>query len=634
MKLYLLNLGLLISMAAGAQQIDLDPVTITATLRPQALSRTGRNITVIDGEQFNRLPVQSLDELLKYVPGVEVQQRGPSGSQADIVLRGGTFQQVLIILDGIRLNDPNTGHFNSYIPIAPAEIDHIEILKGAASAIYGSEAVGGVIHVITKTFTLKRNQLRKQFNIGATGGQYGLWAVNAGGFYQKNNTAISGGMVSDNADGPPQRGTREFYNNNTVSLSASHYFNTNWQLSLRSAYDKRHFSAQNYYTTFISDTATEAVESFWNQMNLAFRKGKNKWVIDAGYKKATDEFAFNSGSAANKNISSLFQSSSRYEHEFSEATSLIIGIQFQNKAIRSNDRGNHTINQAAGFIVFNQSVANKLFLSPALRVDYTQNSGTELVPQLNAAYKFKNLQLRASAGKTIRQADFTERYNNYNKTLVTSGSIGNPNLEAERSFSYEAGADLFIKKEWKISTGVFRRDQSQLIDWVTTPYNQMPRQDNLIPAGTYALAKNIASVNTSGLETDIQYSSAFKGHHQLLATLGMLWLDSESNSSQPSFYISSHAKFLANFSVVYSNPWFSISTNGLYKTRAPQSASVINATISKNYFLLNTRAAVYLLKQKGSLFIEAQNLFNKTYSDLLGAPMPGRWLSAGFNYHL
>jgi vitamin B12 transporter len=281
-------------------------------------------------------------------------------------------------------------------------------------------------------------------------------------------------MISNNADGPLQRGTREFYHNHTVSLSASHYFNTNWQLSLRSAYDKRHFSAQNYYTTFTSDTATEAVESFWNQMNLAFRKGKNKWITDAGYKKATDEYAFNSGSAANKNISTLFQSSSRYEHEFSAATSLIAGIQFQNKSISSNDRGNHTINQAAGFILFNQSVANKLFLSPALRVDYTQNSGTELVPQLNVAYKIKNLQLRASAGKTIRQPDFTELYNNYNKIVVTSGSIGNPNLVAERSFSYEAGADLFIRKEWKISTSVFRRNQSQLIDWVTTNYTLQP----------------------------------------------------------------------------------------------------------------------------------------------------------------
>src|ERR1044071_3542229 len=101
------------------------------------------------------LPVHSLDELLRYLPGIEVQMRGPMGSQADIVLRGGTFQQVLVILDGLRLNDPNTGHFNSYIPIAPAEIDRIEILKGASYAIYGSEAVGGVISIFSKTFAAK-----------------------------------------------------------------------------------------------------------------------------------------------------------------------------------------------------------------------------------------------------------------------------------------------------------------------------------------------------------------------------------------------------------------------------------------------------------------------------------------------
>ncbi len=135
--------------------IELDPVTVTASLSSQKISRTGRNVVVIKGEEFNKLPVHSIDELLRYLPGIEIQQRGPMGSQSDIVLRGGTFQQVLVILDGVRLNDPNTGHFNSYIPIAPAEIDRIEILKGASSAIYGSEAVGGVIQIITKSFATK-----------------------------------------------------------------------------------------------------------------------------------------------------------------------------------------------------------------------------------------------------------------------------------------------------------------------------------------------------------------------------------------------------------------------------------------------------------------------------------------------
>ena len=142
--------------------IELDPVTITASMNPLQASRTGRNIMVIKGEHFSSLPVRSIDELLRYVPGVEVQLRGPMGAQSDIVMRGGTFQQVLVILDGMRLNDPNTGHFNSYIPIAPAEIDRIEILKGASSAIYGSEAVGGVIHIITRSFASKKGTSTKE----------------------------------------------------------------------------------------------------------------------------------------------------------------------------------------------------------------------------------------------------------------------------------------------------------------------------------------------------------------------------------------------------------------------------------------------------------------------------------------
>src|SRR4029078_3083265 len=145
-------------------------------------------------------PIHSIDELLRYLPGVEVQSRGAFGAQSDIVLRGGTFQQVLIILDGVRLNDPNSGHFASYIPIAPAEIDRIEILKGASSSIYGSEAVGGVIHIITKSFAAKNHEYKKELSLQATGGQYGLWGIDAGGTYQKKHTTISGGFLSNNAD--------------------------------------------------------------------------------------------------------------------------------------------------------------------------------------------------------------------------------------------------------------------------------------------------------------------------------------------------------------------------------------------------------------------------------------------------
>lgn len=609
--------------------ISLDPISISASLKPISVSRTGRNIVIIKGEQFLKLPVHSVDELLRYLPGVEVQSRGPMGSQSDIVIRGGTYQQVLVVLDGMRLNDPNSGHFTSYIPIAPEEIERIEIVKGASSAIYGSEAVGGIIYIITKTFSSKIDATKKELGLQLTGGQYGLWGINAGGYYQKNKTSFSGGILSNNADGQQQRGTKGYFNNNTGSFSVSHFFNEHLQLSARTAYDKRKFSAQNFYTTFKSDTAHETVESFWNQLNLTYQKDKNKFTIDGGYKQVKDEYAFNSAGAPNKNISTLIQLLSTYGHTFSNSTSITTGVQFQNKKIVSNDRGNHVLTQLAGFVVLNETVGN-FSLMPAIRVDHTENSGTYVVPQINLSYKKNNFQLRGSAGKTIRQADFTERYNNYNKTFVASGSIGNPNLEAERSFSYEAGGDLFLNV-FKFSVTAFKRDQKNVIDYVPTPYNEMPRKINLSPTGSYALAKNIATVNTSGLETDIQFDKQINTSQKLSASVGLTILNSKSSDTIPSFYISSHAKFMSNFSVLYENKFFSISANGIYKKRNMRSSSAINALISPDYFLLNTKAEIFILKN-ASVFFEADNVFNKNYSDLLGSQMPGRWLIGGIKF--
>lgn len=636
MRLGLIMVAALAAGALKAQEnaLELDPVTVSASLQSMQASVTGRNIISIKGSAFDKLPVHSLDELLRYLPGIEVQSRGAMGAQSDIVLRGGTFQQVLILLDGIRLNDPNTGHFNSYIPLSPVEIDRIEILKGAASAVFGSDAVGGVIHVISKTFAAKLNQQQRQVKLQSTVGQYDLIGTDLGGFYQKNKTAVSGGLITNDASGQLQRGARGYVHNYSASVSVSHYLNPNWKLSARTALDKRDFSAQNFYTSFGSDTAKEKVTSFWNQLGLSYEKNKRRFILDAGYKKVDDEYRFNSISGANNNRSSLYQLNGRYEQRIAPLTTLVGGFQLQEKQIRSNDRGNHSLTNTAGFLILNQGIGQYITTAAAIRVDHNNNSGTNWSPQVNFSYKRKFIQLRASAGRTIRQADFTEQYNNYNKALVTGGSIGNPGLLAERSFSYEAGADFFIGQSWKIATGVFRREQEMLIDWVPTSYADMPRKDNLSPLGTYALAKNIGKVNTSGWETDVQFIHSFNEQQRIWATLGIVWLDSKISEATPSFYLSSHARFLTNFNLVYSHHWLGIHLNGLYKTRTPQAGTANFAGISGEYFVMNVQLSASLIKNKFGIFIEANNVFDQRYSDLLGAPMPGKWFKGGVKLDL
>lgn len=617
---------------------DLDPVTVTASINPEKASQTGRNLFVIKGERFVNLPVHSVDELLRYVPGIEVQSRGPMGAQSDIVIRGGIFQQVLVVIDGLRLNDPNSGHFAGYFPIAPSEIDRIEVLKGAASALYGSEAVGGVVHIITKTFAAKNNLAAEKKHMNAmaqiTGGEYDFWNLNVGGFYDDGKTSIAAGFLSNNTSGQAQRGTRGFVHNYTTSFSVAHHFGQRWVLKLRTAYDDRNFSAQNFYTTFVSDTAKEHVKTSWNQMTLGYQATNDKISLSAGYKNLHDQYKYNSGLTPNKNNSKLSQALITDEHRFTEKTSLTSGVQFINKKIVSNDRGNHDINQAAAFSVLNQTIGNYFFVSPAVRLDYSEGYGWEFDPQINLSYRKQKWQLRGSAGRTIRDADFTERYNNYNKAFVSSGSIGNPALVPEHAFSYEAGADFFALNDLKISGSFFQRYQKGVIDYVPTAYADMPRKDNLSPTGTYALTKNISTVDITGFETEIQYSKQIQDLQHIWAAVGFTWLDSKSSSATPSFYISSHAKFLNTFSVVYSYDRFSASINGLYKKRKPQASSANIAKVSPDYFVLNAKLEASIIKKLLSAFVEADNVFDENYADLLGSQMPGRWLMGGIKISL
>jgi iron complex outermembrane receptor protein len=162
----------------------------------------------------------------------------------------------------------------------------------------------------------------------------------------------------------------------------------------------------------------------------------------------------------------------------------------------------------------------------------------------------------------------------------------------------------------------------------------MPRKVNLSPTGNYALAKNISEVNIKGFETEVQYSKQLQNQQQLWATIGLTWLDDKSSSATPSFYISSHAKFLNTFSLLYSAKQFSFGVNSLYKKRNPRTSSANIANVSSDYFVLNAKLEAFIVKKLLSAFVEADNIFDKNYADLLGSQMPGRWLMGGIKISL
>jgi len=631
MRLLLAGLLCSLSISVLAQKTQLSDVVVTASMLPQQEKETGRNIVSIKGSSLQNLPISSIDDLLKYLPGIETQQRGPAGTQSNIIIRGGTFQQVLVIIDGIRINDPLTGHFNSYIPLHPEDINRIEIIKGAASAIYGSDAIGGVVNIITNGLQQKNQH---KLSVGSKWGSYNSRSNNFWWGVQKEKWKLSVSSQQNKADGENLRGTTGYYNNSFYAANFNYAFASNWKLHILYANDSRDFNAQNFYTTFKSDTASEIVKSNWTQMGLSKQYTHKIVKFDVAYKNLSDRFRFNPAGSFNENKTSLFVAQGSVQFTRNPNHQIVTGAQWIHKKIRSNDRGNHELAHSAAFLIATHKLPKNVFINESLRIDWDQSYGWIIIPQVNGSWVNGNLTTRASIGKGVRDADFTERYNNYNKSIVTGGSIGNPYLQAEKSWSYELGADYRMGSNFKWGATAFLRDQNNLIDWTPTPYPMMPRQSNLVITGNYSLATNVSSVKTKGIETDLTYNKKWGDDYELNLSTGLVWLSSTSPNKTPSFYISSHARFLWNEQIVFRADHLQLSINSVYKIRNAQTASAINAALSTNYFLVNSKFSYLTTKRKGNVFLEITNLTNTPYSDLLGAIMPSRWIAAGFQVTL
>lgn len=610
--------------------IQLDEVNITnCRTGLQSNQQTGKQISVLDGQLFQKRAALSIDDLLKFEAGVEIQQRGPAGSQADIIIRGSTFQQVLVLIDGVKLNDPLTGHFSGYIPIPPSEIERIEILKGPAAAIYGSEAVGGVINIITKTFFQTSRKKEEKFYINRSFGEYGLNQWQAGARVVRKGFTASAGLISNETAGQLLRGNnRGYFENRTFTLALSVPLSKTWTASWRGSYDTRDFAAQNFYTTFSSDTATEKVSGLWNQLRLRHNGNGYANQFDLMYKQSRDEYLYNPVSIANENESGLWVFNYLHTNTRIQNLTWQYGAYFERRTITSNDRGNHQTDHGAAFTNATWTLKN-WSINPGLRFVADQNYGNDFLPQLNLAYLTKNqrVNFRGGIGKAIRAADFTERFNNYNKSIVRGGSIGNPDLVAESSWNYELGSDIRFNGLKAGITG-FIRDQSKVIDFVPTAYNVIPRNFNLDSTKKFAYAQNVKTVSVKGIELSLSYMHRWDEQRSVMFSSSAQWLDAVTSDSVPSFYILSHAKFLLQNNIQLTWEKWDCSINTLYKQRNATQASGIGAIQGTDYFLVNGRIQ-YRIGDIG-IYTAVQNIGNIQYSDLLGSRMPGRWTSVGF----
>ena len=642
--LLFISIFALISSSYGQSSTYLDTIEVQSTRIPQPASQTGRNITVLRAQQLQQLPFTSLDELLQYLPGVEVQSRNAFGAQGDITMRGATFTQVLVLVDGLKLNDPLTGHFNSSIPVTPAEIERIEILRGAAAAMYGADAVGGVVHVITKTFS-RHAQEKTDISAQLSYGENKLVQAQQGFFQKKNRLSIGGGFMMNQSDGeliPEQvvdgatlESFRTFFDIKTLGTAFGYQFDNGWAVRARTAYDHRHFNARYFYTTSPFDKSVETTRTWWNQLQIEKIGEKSRTDLNAGYKFNTDEFVFSPDFAStNTHATQFLNIQLNHLQELSSSVSFKVGAQVDRRSIESNDRGNHEDWHAGVYAMGVLNPIDPLHVSASLRLDYDQNYQTEFSPQLNVSYVLPKLVLRASAGRSIRAADYTERYVSRNlKDLTPGRSLGNPDLRAEQSWSQEIGFDVSPTSFWQIKATGFLRQSANLIDYVSTSASSIADNGNLQEDADYFLATNITDVVTRGIEVESWIRTALGDQSSLRWSLGYTLLETSNEDDVVSVYISSHAGHLLTSQAVFATPRVEIGINGLYKVRDARSATAINANLAPSYTLWNARVQLKLTKNIGAN-LQVHNLLDEQYQDILGSPMPGRWIMGGLRVQL
>ena len=645
---YFLSISIFLSFvikSSTQQSFSLDTLLVQTTRIPLKSSETGRSISILTKEQIQQLPATTFYELLQTVCGVEVQSRGGFGVQGDIVMRGSTFSQVLVLIDGMKINDPLTGHFNCYVPVSNMEIERIEILKGAGASMYGPDAVGGVINVITKGFDSLNNGTTSYGNINY--GDNNLASSTASVFHKSNKFYVGLGASINHSlgdsilpvvvnDTTTLEGYRNYFDIKNVSLSAGFKINDLWELKVRSSILYSDFNARYFYTNSELDKSTEITSNWFNRVQLQ-RKSNSGSILDinASYKRSNDEFTYSPDfPSTNIHTMDYLNLTVNNSNEINKKLIVKSGIQADLRKIESNDRGNHS-DYHFGAYLMGVYKSNNLVFTTVLREDYDENYGFEFCPQINASYNMDNFVLRASAGRSIRAADYTERFISNNIDSLKPGrNLGNPDLMAERGWSEEIGINYSPFKNSLFKATIFSRQSSNIIDYMLTNESEIGSVSDigsLLLGEDYLFAKNFKDVYVNGFELELSSKFFISENRTLNWQMGYTYTDISNDNL--GVYLSSFAKHLLNAQLILDYNSFQFSISGLYKERNALVAETISSNLDKNYFLLNGRVALEI-KDGASLNIQILNFTNTYYQNILGAKMPGRWLMGGISSRL
>ena len=539
--------------------------------------------------------MSNVSDLLQEITGIDVRRRGVSGVQGDLYIRGGGFDQTLLLVDGMKMDDAQTGHHTLNMILPLYLIERIEVIKGPAARIFGQNAFNGAINIVTKDVTGEKKQI-----------DMSLKEISYGSFEQKNISAVTK-IITNKVKSllSFSNNTSDGYRHNTDYKRNNYFVKTSFNLKsspidVIASFTENKFGANGFYA---SPSATEQYEETQaSLLGVSTTINSEKLSIKPRlyWRRGQDEYIYiRDNPSVYRNLHKTNKVSAELSGSyFSNSGVTGFGIDLSTVNISSNNLGEHdrtTVNLFVDhtFKLFDE----KLVLSPGIAVSYFSDMSFHSFPGIDLGYNINsNFKLYSNIGKTFRVPTYTDLYYSDRTT------IGNENLNPESATSTELGFK-YNTSNFKISGAFFNRKAKNIIDYVKENENDLWN------------AVNIGSLKTTGFELDFRYN--FQNQNYL--NLGYTNIKDNNYVTNINFSKYSLNSLKHHFtSKLNLNYIRNVNHSFVYKYAERSDKS--------NYNVLDSK----IMYKKG-LFIYVNNILDEVYSETNLVPMPGTSFLVGIS---
>lgn len=569
-----------------------------------AQSRSVQSVSVIDKGKMRKFRLNNLKSFISTTPGVLTLSSGKFGQASSTYIRGSNSTQILYLIDGIKVRDVSNIGGVSLATISPFLVNKIEIVRGPLSSLYGSDAMGGVISINSRT----DSGIRFETSLGSHGSYLGnvSWAKEIEGF--NISFASANQLYSDNIRND------KFKNNGftaRIDYKKNERFKTGFRFfgnitdsgipfnismpSLHRKYRQFNYVAAIPFEFEFNNTTRLKINLSYNRNNYKFEDEEDLW--NPYFKNTSD----------NKEVEAVFKTRLLNKLFFSG------GVDYSSQKIFTENNSGITIDNVrsdyfSSYMLLNFELGD-LYLTGSVRYDKYKNVDSNISPQIGFSYLFSdNIKLRGSYSNSFKAPLPVHQINPW--------GASNFDLKPESGKSFEIGLDLFSKR---IAAGItyFSTEYSNLIDWVTIDFTTW--------TGQY---QNISSADIKGVELEFSYSPL----NSLILNLTHTYLNTENLSTGNP--LPRRPENTTAFSFTYTGKRFSLAGQFRYVgSRIDFDYSNFPPQIENPPFNTYDITTTLPINKSLSLFFKMTNLLNKEYQEFFGYTAPGRRLEAGITYN-